>query len=126
MRLVSRVGRGAQAFGRDSALAKGAAVFSRRPALMHMGCQTPSAGVRDDNGARDAVVKGFLKNADSIWIVSHIGRAVNDKTAKVSPCWQAGPGRVGRDGGQASTQVGSAETSPVTYHARVVLCGHGL
>ena len=41
------------------------------------------AGVRDDNGARDAVVKRFLKDADSIWIVSHIGRAVNDKTAKV-------------------------------------------
>ena len=41
------------------------------------------SGVRDDNGARDAVVKRYLKDADSIWIVSHIGRAINDKTAKV-------------------------------------------
>jgi hypothetical protein len=39
-------------------------------------------GIRDSNGARDAVVKNYLKNADSIWIVSHIGRAINDKTAK--------------------------------------------
>ena len=29
-------------------------------------------GVRDDNSARDGIVKGFLKEADSIWIVSHI------------------------------------------------------
>ena len=29
------------------------------------------------------VVKGYLKEADSIWIVSNINRAVNDKTAKV-------------------------------------------
>jgi len=39
-------------------------------------------GVRDDNRARDGVVKKFLKEADSIWIVSHINRAANDKTAK--------------------------------------------
>ncbi len=48
--------------------------------LLPIVCRT---GVRDDNGARDAVVKKYLKEADSIWIVSHIRRAVNDKTAKV-------------------------------------------
>jgi len=37
----------------------------------------------DDNGARDRVVKAYLKDADSIWIVSNIKRAVNDRTAKV-------------------------------------------
>ena len=58
------------------------------------------AGVRDDNGARDAVVKRFLKDADSIWIVSHIGRAVNDKTAKVG--WD----KTG-DGGQGGSVLGS-------------------
>ena len=31
---------------------------------------------------RDAVVKAHLKNADAVWIVSNIVRAVNDKTAK--------------------------------------------
>eukprot|EP01114_Cavostelium_apophysatum_P012584 TRINITY_DN2852_c0_g1_i1.p1 TRINITY_DN2852_c0_g1~~TRINITY_DN2852_c0_g1_i1.p1 ORF type:complete len:1432 (-),score=454.04 TRINITY_DN2852_c0_g1_i1:258-4553(-) len=39
-------------------------------------------GVRDDNSARDAVVKGYLKSGNSIWIVANIKRAVNDKTAK--------------------------------------------
>ena len=39
-------------------------------------------GVNDDNGARDRVVKEYLKNADSVWIVSNIKRAVNDRTAK--------------------------------------------
>jgi len=39
-------------------------------------------GVNDDNGARDRVVKQYLKNADSVWIVSNIKRAVNDRTAK--------------------------------------------
>mmetsp|Transcript_19729 Transcript_19729/g.54804 ORF Transcript_19729/g.54804 Transcript_19729/m.54804 type:complete len:1112 (-) Transcript_19729:310-3645(-) len=39
-------------------------------------------GVRDDNSARDGVVQKYFKEADSIWIVSHINRAVNDKTAK--------------------------------------------
>ena len=41
------------------------------------------SGVRDDNTARDGVVQKFFKEADSIWIVSHINRAINDKTAKV-------------------------------------------
>lgn len=39
-------------------------------------------GLRDDNRARDSVVKRYIKEADSIWVVSHIGRAINDKTAK--------------------------------------------
>eukprot|EP01051_Picozoa_sp_SAG22_P013016 SAG22_NODE_1412_length_4477_cov_8.593878_4_plen_262_part_00 len=39
-------------------------------------------GVNDDNTSRDKVVKSYLKEADSIWIVSNINRAVNDKTAK--------------------------------------------
>jgi len=39
-------------------------------------------GVRDDNEARDKVVKEYLREADGIWIVASINRAVNDKTAK--------------------------------------------
>lgn len=39
-------------------------------------------GVHDDNSARDGVVKAKLKDADAVWIVSNIVRAVNDKTAK--------------------------------------------
>jgi len=39
-------------------------------------------GVRDDNTARDRVVKEYLKNADGIWIVANIKRAVNNRTAK--------------------------------------------
>ncbi|EOD32468.1 hypothetical protein EMIHUDRAFT_456065 [Emiliania huxleyi CCMP1516] len=39
-------------------------------------------GVHDDNSARDAVVKRKIKEADAVWIVSNIVRAVNDKTAK--------------------------------------------
>jgi hypothetical protein len=39
-------------------------------------------GVRDDNSARDQVVKNYLKDGDSIWIVANIKRAVDDKTAK--------------------------------------------
>jgi hypothetical protein len=39
-------------------------------------------GVNDSNTSRDKVVKGYLKEADAIWIVSNINRAVNDKTAK--------------------------------------------
>ena len=39
-------------------------------------------GVRDDNSVRDAVVKKYLKDSDSIWIVANIKRAVDDRTAK--------------------------------------------
>ena len=38
--------------------------------------------MHDDNSARDAVVKRKIKEADAVWIVSNIVRAVNDKTAK--------------------------------------------
>ena len=37
-------------------------------------------GVHDDNSARDAVVKAHLKDADAVWIVSNIVRAVNVKS----------------------------------------------
>ena len=36
----------------------------------------------DDNSARDAVVKKILQQANSVWLVSNIRRAVNDKTTK--------------------------------------------
>eukprot|EP00301_Raphidiophrys_heterophryoidea_P005572 c12327_g1_i3.p1 GENE.c12327_g1_i3~~c12327_g1_i3.p1 ORF type:complete len:851 (-),score=232.50 c12327_g1_i3:423-2975(-) len=39
-------------------------------------------GLNDDNSSRDKIVKSYLKSADSVWIVSNINRAVNDKTAK--------------------------------------------
>ena len=39
-------------------------------------------GVNDDNSARDGVVKRYLKEADAVWIVSNVKRAVNDKAAK--------------------------------------------
>ena len=39
-------------------------------------------GVRDDNSARDAVVKQYLADADSVLLVSNIRRAVNDKTVR--------------------------------------------
>ena len=39
-------------------------------------------GVNDDNSSRDKMVAQYLKQADAIWIVSNINRAVNDKTAK--------------------------------------------
>ncbi len=29
-------------------------------------------GLRDDNSVRDAVVKNYLKDSDSIWIVANI------------------------------------------------------
>ena len=51
--------------------------------VLQSGCTFVDApGVNDDNSSRDKVVKGYLKSADSIWIVSNINRAVNDKTAK--------------------------------------------
>jgi len=39
-------------------------------------------GLADDNSARDAVVKKILKEANAVWLVSNIRRAVNDKTVK--------------------------------------------
>ncbi len=50
---------------------------------LHSGAVLVDApGVRDDNSARDAVVKGYLRDGNSIWIVANIKRAVNDRTAK--------------------------------------------
>ena len=37
-------------------------------------------GLADDNSARDAVVKKVLQEANCVWLVSNIRRAVNDKT----------------------------------------------
>jgi len=39
-------------------------------------------GLADDNSARDAVVKKILEEANSVWLVSNVRRAVNDKTVK--------------------------------------------
>ena len=39
-------------------------------------------GLADDNSARDAVVKRILQQANAVWLVSNIRRAVNDKTTK--------------------------------------------
>ena len=39
-------------------------------------------GLRDDNSARDAVVKSRLRGASALWFVSNVRRAVNDKTVK--------------------------------------------
>jgi hypothetical protein len=51
--------------------------------LLKSGCVLVDApGVNDDNSARDGIVKSYLKDADSVWIVSNIKRAVNDRTAK--------------------------------------------
>mmetsp|Transcript_23449 Transcript_23449/g.59853 ORF Transcript_23449/g.59853 Transcript_23449/m.59853 type:complete len:1022 (+) Transcript_23449:36-3101(+) len=58
-------------------------MYSRHWAALKTGAVLVDApGVHDDNSARDAVVKTHLKNADAVWIVSNIVRAVNDKTAK--------------------------------------------
>jgi hypothetical protein len=38
-------------------------------------------GLNDDNAARDCIVKAALRDADSVWICSNAGRAVNDRTA---------------------------------------------
>lgn len=46
------------------------------------GVLVDAPGVNDDNSARDGLVKTYLKEADSIWIITPIKRAINDKTAK--------------------------------------------
>jgi hypothetical protein len=53
-----------------------------RTALRTGATLVDTPGVNDNNGARDRVVKEYLKNADSVWIVSNIKRALNDRTAK--------------------------------------------
>ena len=64
-------------------LVKRVRMMSRNWSLLRTGGKLVDApGVRDDNNARDKVVKDYLRNADGIWIVASINRAVNDKTAK--------------------------------------------
>ena len=41
-----------------------------------------SPGVGDSDSARDKVVREYLRNADGVWIVSNIKRAVDDRIAK--------------------------------------------
>lgn len=51
--------------------------------LLQQGVRLVDApGLHDDNSARASVVKGYLAKADSIFFVSNIKRAVNDKTTK--------------------------------------------
>ena len=58
-------------------------LYSRKWGTLKTGAVLVDApGVHDDNSARDGVVKRKLKEADAVWIVSNIVRAVNDKTAK--------------------------------------------
>jgi GTPase SAR1 family protein len=64
-------------------LVKRVKMTSRNWSLLKTGGKLVDApGVRDDNAARDKVVKEYLREADGIWIVASINRAVNDKTAK--------------------------------------------
>ena len=64
-------------------LVKQVRLFSRKWETLKTGAVLIDApGVHDDNSARDGVVKKKLKDADAVWIVSNIVRAVNDKTAK--------------------------------------------
>jgi hypothetical protein len=57
--------------------------YPQRWTLLKTGCTLVDApGVRDDNPARDKIVKEYLREADNVWIVANIKRAVNDKTAK--------------------------------------------
>lgn len=39
-------------------------------------------GVRDSNAARDCIAREYLKKCHAVWVVAHIIRAVDDKTAK--------------------------------------------
>ena len=39
-------------------------------------------GTHDSDSARGAVVQRALKEADSVWIVSNINRAVNDRAGR--------------------------------------------
>lgn len=65
-------------------LVKQVRLYSRKWTALRTGAMLVDApGVHDDNSARGAVVKTYLKEADAVWIVSNIVRAVNDKTAKV-------------------------------------------
>ncbi|KAJ1455279.1 hypothetical protein M885DRAFT_520603 [Pelagophyceae sp. CCMP2097] len=64
-------------------LVKKVRATSRKWTVLRSGAELIDApGTADSNSARDAVVKKALKDADSVWIVSNINRAVNDKIAK--------------------------------------------
>eukprot|EP00040_Diaphanoeca_grandis_P035195 m.220660 g.220660 ORF g.220660 m.220660 type:complete len:926 (+) comp33324_c1_seq1:67-2844(+) len=64
-------------------LVKEVKISSKKWTILKTGCVLVDApGVNDSNSSRDAVVRQYLKTADSVWIVSNINRAVNDKTAK--------------------------------------------
>ncbi|KAJ8302939.1 hypothetical protein KUTeg_019335 [Tegillarca granosa] len=39
-------------------------------------------GVRDSNAARDKIARDYLKKCTTVWVVSSIHRAIDDKTAK--------------------------------------------
>ena len=52
------------------------------PVLAHAVRLVDAPGLADDNSARDAMVKRVLEQANSVWLVSNIRRAVNDKTTK--------------------------------------------
>jgi hypothetical protein len=45
-----------------------------------LGTQVP--GLHDDNQARAAAITRVVGEADSVWVVSRITRACNDKTAR--------------------------------------------
>lgn len=40
------------------------------------------AGVQDENSSRGKLVQSYLRQADAVWLVSNIRRAVNDKSTK--------------------------------------------
>ena len=52
------------------------------PILSHGVRLVDAPGLADDNSARDAMVKKILEQANAVWLVSNIRRAVNDKTVK--------------------------------------------
>jgi hypothetical protein len=56
--------------------------YGRWPVLKSGAVLVDAPGTHDSDSARGAVVKLALKEADSVWIVSNINRAVNDRSAK--------------------------------------------
>jgi hypothetical protein len=70
-----------------------------------------SPGLADDNSARDQVVKGYIRKADSVMLVSNIRRATNDKTVKdwLSPSLRRALIGCGKLSGQSSSAVGGGD-----------------
>ncbi|KAH8048053.1 hypothetical protein JL720_15915 [Aureococcus anophagefferens] len=56
--------------------------YGRWPVLKSGAVLVDAPGTHDSDSGRGAVVKLALKEADSVWIVSNINRAVNDRSAK--------------------------------------------